>query len=98
MKRSIAIICFMLATSPVALGREIGTAAGNKPAAQTQDHAERWAAIAKSKWCCRFKSLTNASYSRTLNTYGAVAVSACWSAGLALLPAIKNVSVSKGAC
>jgi hypothetical protein len=99
MKKPVAIICFMLATSSLALGHEKGNVDERKaaPAAETSaKDAVRLAALAK--WCCRFTSLTGASRSITLKTGGVLAVSACWSAGLAVFPAIKNVRVSKGAC
>jgi hypothetical protein len=100
MKKLIAIICLTFAMPPLALAVERGAFEETKapPAVEKSvKDAERWAALS-SKWCCRFKSLTNQSRSITLNTNGVVAVSACWSAGLAMFPAIKNVSVSKGAC
>lgn len=98
MKKLVVVTFLMLATSPLALGREIGTVDEKRaaPAVQTSvKDAERWVAV--KKWCCRFTSLWGAKKNVTLPT-GVFAVSACWSVALKVFPAVKNVSVSKGAC
>jgi hypothetical protein len=98
MKKFVIVTCLLLATSPLALGRETGPVDEKRVApaveASTKD-AQRWAAV--QKWCCRFTTLWGAKKNVTLPT-GVLAVSACWSAALRVVPAVKNLSVSKGAC
>lgn len=65
--------------------------------AQTAPAGDRLAKLKINKWCCHFTDILGHHKNVTISS-GVAAVTACWGVAASIVPAVKNLHITKGAC
>ncbi len=93
----IVLLCFVLPFAAACTLHADSDAAAD-PAPTSEPEVDSTAEALKQAWCCRFTNLADQELAITLNTNAVLAHGACLSAALAIVPAVKHLSVRRGAC